>query len=86
MRTACAPLFSGSSRPYGYGVIVAGSGEESISLARSYDGTIDVLLTDVMPKMSGTDLAAALAEERDGITVIFMSGYQRNRVSNRERG
>jgi two-component system cell cycle sensor histidine kinase/response regulator CckA len=61
---------------HGYRVIVATSGEEAIALARAHDGPIDVLLTDVvMPKMSGTELADALAEERDGVTVIFMSGY-----------
>jgi CheY-like chemotaxis protein len=61
---------------HGYRVIVATSGEEAIALARSHDGPIDVLLTDVvMPKMSGTELADALAEERDSMPVIFMSGY-----------
>ena len=44
--------------------------------ARGHDGTIDLLLTDVvMPGMGGRELAALLADERPETRVVYMSGY-----------
>jgi DNA-binding response OmpR family regulator len=43
--------------------------------ARTYDGIIHLLLTDVgLPDMNGLELAAAISKERPGITVMAMSG------------
>jgi CheY-like chemotaxis protein len=42
----------------------------------SYSGSIDLLITDVvMPEMGGRELAAALAESRPEIKVLYTSGY-----------
>lgn len=60
----------------GYSVLVTASGEGALAMSRAHDGPIDVLLTDVvMPKMSGTELAQIIGEERPGIRIILMSGY-----------
>ena len=60
----------------GYQVIAAASGEEALTLASSYDGTIHLLLTDVvMPGMKGPELAARLRALRPGVKVLLMSGY-----------
>ncbi|MCE9638054.1 MAG: PAS domain S-box protein [Planctomycetes bacterium] len=61
---------------HGYQVVAARSGTEALELARARDGTIDLLLTDVvMPGMSGSSLAATIAEERRDIGTLYMSGY-----------
>jgi two-component system, cell cycle sensor histidine kinase and response regulator CckA len=60
----------------GYTVLAAASGPEALEVARLHEGTIDVLITDmVMPRMHGSDLAEKLLVDRPGIAVIFMSGY-----------
>ena len=61
---------------HGYRVIAASSGEEALDVARTYDGGIDLLLSDVvMPGLKGPELAARLRAMRPGLRVIFMSGY-----------
>ena len=60
----------------GYQVIASASGEEAITLAATFDGTIHLLLTDVvMPGMKGPELAARLRALRPGLKVLLMSGY-----------
>jgi PAS domain S-box-containing protein len=60
----------------GYTVLVAPDGAEAQEIAQRYDGTIDVLVTDViMPKILGRDLADRLVRARPEIGVLFMSGY-----------
>jgi signal transduction histidine kinase/CheY-like chemotaxis protein len=60
----------------GYRVLAAADGEEALAVAASFDGTIDVVLSDVvMPKMNGRELAEALRGVRPGTPVVFMSGY-----------
>jgi PAS domain S-box-containing protein len=60
----------------GYEVLLAGSGETALELARSHEGPIHLMLTDVvMPQMSGPDLARRIESIRAGIKVLFMSGY-----------
>lgn len=44
--------------------------------AQAQASSIDVLLTDVMmPRMSGTELAARVHERRPDMPIVFMSGY-----------
>jgi hypothetical protein len=63
-------------RVKGYNVLEAGGGPDALDVARRYQGTIHLLLSDmVMPKMSGGDLAARLREIRPEIRIAFMSGY-----------
>jgi signal transduction histidine kinase/CheY-like chemotaxis protein len=60
----------------GYRVLAAASGEEAIKAASAYDGTIHLLLSDVvMPGMKGPELADRLRAMRPGIRVLLMSGY-----------
>ena len=47
-----------------------------MKLAGAYDGTIHLLLTDVvMPGIKGPELAARMRVMRPGIRVLLMSGY-----------
>jgi CheY-like chemotaxis protein len=60
----------------GYRVLSASSGEEALQIAATFDGTIDLLLSDVvMPGMKGPALADRLRAARPGIRVMLMSGY-----------
>ena len=60
----------------GYRVLAAASGEEALTLARVYDGSIHLLLTDVvMPGIKGPELADRMRALRPGIRVLLMSGY-----------
>jgi two-component system cell cycle sensor histidine kinase/response regulator CckA len=60
----------------GYQVMVSLSSEHAIQLGRSYEGTIDLLLTDVvMPGAGGREVAEAVAAARPGIKTLYMSGY-----------
>jgi two-component system, cell cycle sensor histidine kinase and response regulator CckA len=60
----------------GYHVLEAQSPAQALTLAESFEGDIDLLLTDmVMPGMQGTELAARLRENREGTRVLFISGH-----------
>jgi CheY-like chemotaxis protein len=60
----------------GYTIIPAASGKEALQKAADFNGTVHLLLTDVvMPELSGPELAAEMASLRPGIKIIFTSGY-----------
>jgi len=60
----------------GYTVLKAASGEEALRVADGFDGTIHLLLSDVvMPGMKGPELARRLRAARPSIRVLLMSGY-----------
>jgi PAS domain S-box-containing protein len=69
----------------GYRVFQAGSGEEALAISRLHRGAVHLLLTDItMPRMKGTELANRLLTERPQTRVIFMSGYNEERLSGGE--
>jgi PAS domain S-box-containing protein len=60
----------------GYTILEACEPEEAIRISASFEGKLDLLITDViMPKMNGQKLAVQLRESRPELKVIFMSGY-----------
>jgi PAS domain S-box-containing protein len=60
----------------GYQVLAAGNGRKALQISRDHEGSIDLLLTDVvMPHMNGKELAAALRIQWPEIRVLYMSGY-----------
>ena len=63
-------------RQRGYTVLEAATGASALALLESRDGPIDVLVTDiVMPEMNGLELAERVGAMREGIRVLYMSGY-----------
>ena len=59
-----------------YSVICAACAADAIEKFRQYQGSIDVLLTDVvMPGMNGLKLAETLVSLDPDLRVIVMSGY-----------
>jgi len=60
----------------GYNAIFARNGEEALLLAKKYEGSLHILLADVvMPGINGCELAERLSHMRPDIKVILMSGY-----------
>jgi signal transduction histidine kinase len=65
----------------GYSILAAGGGTEAVALAETHQGTIDLLLTDlVMPGMNGLDLAHRLTQMRPGMKVLCMSGHSEEAI------
>lgn len=70
-RVICDMLRAG-----GYRVLPARLPAEALTLAREFEGTIDLLITDViLPQMSGPELASAITSTHSETKVLFMSGY-----------
>ncbi|MEM6793636.1 MAG: response regulator [Acidobacteriota bacterium] len=68
-------------RSNGYEVLEASNGVEALHNIESFEGPIDLLLTDVvMPQMKGTELAERLKTVRPGVRVLFMSGYNEESI------
>jgi CheY-like chemotaxis protein len=60
----------------GYRVLSAKHGADALGIAERHEGPIHLLLTDaIMPGMSGRELATHVAEHREGIKILYMSGY-----------
>ncbi len=60
----------------GYKVLTANSPQAALERARTYDGEIQLVITDVvMPGQNGRKLAESLAALRPGLRCLFMSGY-----------
>lgn len=60
----------------GYKVLEAAAGPEALRISREYNGTIHLLLTDIiMPEMRGDDLIGIIKKDRPEIRALLMSGY-----------
>jgi CheY-like chemotaxis protein len=72
-------LAAGVLRSAGYNVRTAATPLEAIEMAADPAERLDLLLTDeVMPGMSGGDLAQRLRADRPGLRVLRVSGYSEN--------
>jgi PAS domain S-box-containing protein len=72
-------------RHRGYRVLECADGDEAIDTAHRYEGPIHLLITDIaMPGMNGRELARFLTHERQGLRVLFISGYSDQRLEPRD--
>lgn len=63
----------------GHQVLVAENGAVALDLSRNFEGSIDVLVTDVvMPWMNGREVAERLRRSRPELRIVFVSGYTEN--------
>ena len=59
----------------GHRVVEAANGAEALEAIRMHPD-IQIVVTDfAMPKMTGRDLAIAIAKERPGLPVVLATGY-----------
>lgn len=64
----------------GFHVLSSSNGKEALSSYNSYNGKIDLLISDIsMPEMSGVDLVNQLRKDHPNIKVLFTSGYAGNK-------
>jgi two-component system cell cycle sensor histidine kinase/response regulator CckA len=76
-----AVLIANSLKKAGYTVLQAMHGERALEIVHAHTGPIDLLLTDVvMPGMNGRELAEHVKLARQGIPVLYMSGYSDDAV------
>ncbi|HWF04098.1 MAG TPA: response regulator [Candidatus Angelobacter sp.] len=67
----------------GYKVLVAGDGKEAVEISDGHEGTISLLISDIMmPKLSGRGLIEHVRKTRPGTGVLLISGYTDDVVSN----
>jgi DNA-binding NtrC family response regulator len=60
----------------GYTVLEAAHPDEALRICAEYDGSIHLLITDVvMPGMGGRELAEQMLQMRPEAKVIYISGY-----------
>jgi len=65
----------------GYTILEAENGIQALEVASSHEGTIDLLVSDVvMPRMSGRELAERMMVLRPGIRVLLVSGFADDRI------
>jgi CheY-like chemotaxis protein len=70
----------------GYHIITAANGTEAVAAARSYQGSIHLLLTDViMPHMQGKEVAQTITAGRPGLRVLYMSGSTQSILASQGR-
>ncbi len=63
-------------RSLGYAVLEAANGEEALRLEAQHQGSLHLLVSDiVMPKLSGWELVRLVRRRRGNLPVLLMSGY-----------
>jgi signal transduction histidine kinase len=69
-------------RRLGYDVTVCQSGVEALKLYYADPAQFDIIITDqIMPELSGSDLARKVAETGDTIPVMICSGFHTEKIS-----
>ena len=69
---------------HGHAVLTAGDGRDALRLAERHEGSIDLVVTDVvMPEMGGGELVRRLTAIRPDIRVLYISGYTDDEVVRR---
>ncbi len=72
-------------RRLGYTVLVAGNGNQALSVLEQHAQEIQLLLTDViMPEMNGRQLFSKASEKYPDLKVLYMSGYTENVIAHRD--
>jgi DNA-binding NtrC family response regulator len=72
-------------KAHGYTVLEAKDGIEALEIAARHEGTIHVLLTDmIMPRMSGAELVKRLKAIRPDMKAAYMTGYAEYATSRSE--
>ena len=75
------PMITDILESRGYTVVSAADGVEALTAFGEHDGTVDLLLTDiVMPRMNGRELAERLLAMNPAMRVVFTSGYPDDRA------
>ena len=65
----------------GYNVLDAPSGEEALIVLKKHEGSLDLLITDVvMPGMSGRQLNEKIKSLFPEVKVLYISGYTENTI------
>ena len=65
----------------GYRVVTAENGEAGLAAAAKHDGTIDLVITDVvMPGMGGREMVRRLTKSHPRVKVLYLSGYTEDAV------
>ncbi len=65
----------------GYSVLEAKDGESALVMSKTHQGTIDLLITDVvMPGVSGREAAQQILTMRPRMKVLYISGYSENAI------
>jgi CheY-like chemotaxis protein len=76
-KIACSCLESG-----GYNVLEAATPVAALEIAKTHQGTIHLILSDViMPGFSGPELAKNIRGIRNQIKVLYMSGYTNHLIA-----
>jgi two-component system, cell cycle sensor histidine kinase and response regulator CckA len=71
----------------GYRVLEAGHGWEALMRLAEFDGSVNLVIADVMmPEMGGSELARRLAVERPELPILFLSGYTDDELTLRGLG
>ncbi|NTV52601.1 MAG: response regulator, partial [Candidatus Firestonebacteria bacterium] len=66
----------------GYTVVEAADPLQALEIVRTYTGSFDLLLTDIiMPGMNGKELYQQLVKERPELKVLYMSGYSEDVIA-----
>lgn len=79
-------LIANVLRREGYHVLDASNGQHALEILKVHAGPVHLLLTDfVMPGMNGIELATAVRNERQGTTVLVISGYTSSQIAAEEK-